>query len=120
METSMSTEKVAKEFTDALKSGEYAKAESFWADDVVSLEARSGDMAEVRGKEAVHGKGEWWMANHEVHRFDTYGPYVNGDQFALRFSIDVTQKQSGERIQMEEVGLYTVKGGKISEERFFY
>jgi ketosteroid isomerase-like protein len=116
----MSTQDVAKEFTDALKRGDFPKAESFWSDDVVSLEAQAGDMREVRGKAAVHGKGEWWSANHEVHRFETHGPYVNSDQFALRFSIDVTRKQSGERVQMDEVGLYTVRDGKITEERFFY
>jgi ketosteroid isomerase-like protein len=116
----MSTQKVAKEFTDALKSGDYPKAESYWADDVVSVEAREGDMKEVRGREAAHAKGEWWMANHEVHSFNTTGPFINGDQFALLFAIDVTQKASGERIKMDEVALYTVRDGKISEERFFY
>jgi ketosteroid isomerase-like protein len=55
-----------------------------------------------------------------VHGFETSGPYVNGDQFALRFKIDVTPKASGQRTQMEEVGLYTVRDGKIAEERFFY
>ncbi|HJS79372.1 MAG TPA: nuclear transport factor 2 family protein [Vitreimonas sp.] len=116
----MSTADVAKAFTDALKAGDFPKAESSWSDNVVSYEAQDGPMREVRGKEAVHGKGEWWTENHEVHRFETHGPYVNGDQFALRFSIDVTRKQSGERVSMEEVGLYTVRNGKIVEERFFY
>jgi ketosteroid isomerase-like protein len=116
----MSTQDVAKAFTDALKKGDFAKAESFWSDDVVSIEAQEGEMREVRGKAAVHGKGEWWNANHEVHSFEAHGPYVNGDQFALRFAIDVTPKQSGQRIAMDEVGLYTVRDGKITEERFFY
>jgi ketosteroid isomerase-like protein len=44
---------------------------------------------------------------------------VNGDQFALRFSMDVTPK-GGARLQMDEIGLYTVRDGKIVEERFFY
>jgi ketosteroid isomerase-like protein len=116
----MSTQKVAQEFSTALKSGDYVKAESFWADDVLSVEAREGDGKEARGREAVHAKGEWWMANHEVHNFNTTGPFINGDQFALLFAIDVTQKASGERIKMDEVALYTVRDGKISEERFFY
>ena len=42
------------------------------------------------------------------------------DRFALRFLIDVTPKESGKRMQMDEVGLYTVRGDKIVEERFFY
>ena len=116
----MSIQKVAQDFSDALKSGDYLKAETYWADDVVSVEAREGDMKEVRGREAVHAKGEWWTANHDVHSFNTAGPFINGEQFALFFAIDVTQKTSGERIKMDEVALYTVRDGKISEERFFY
>ena len=45
---------------------------------------------------------------------------VSGDQFALRFKFDITPKATGERATMDEVGLYTVKDGKITEERFYY
>ena len=45
---------------------------------------------------------------------------LNGDQFAVRFHFDVTVKETGERRVMDEVGLYTVRNGKIVEERFFY
>jgi ketosteroid isomerase-like protein len=116
----MSTADVAKDFTAALKAGDFPKAESFWSDNVVSYEAQEGPMHEVRGREAVHGKGEWWTANHEVHGFEISGPYLNGDQFSLRMIMDVTPKESGKRISMDEIALYTVRGGKITEERFFY
>jgi hypothetical protein len=116
----MSTADVAKEFTAALKVSKFEDAEKLWSDEVVSIEAMDGPMKEARGRPAVHAKSEWWFANHEIHKFETAGPFVNGDQFALRFSIDVTQKESGNRVQMDEVGLYTVRDGKIVEERFFY
>jgi ketosteroid isomerase-like protein len=116
----MSTAEIAKQFTAALQAGKYDDAERLWSDDVVSLEAQDGPMKEARGRAAVHAKSEWWFANHNVHKFEAAGPYVNGDQFAVRFSIDVTQKETGNRVQMDEVGLYTVRGGKIAEERFFY
>jgi len=116
----MSIANIAKDFTAALKAGDFAKAESFWSDDVVSIEAQDGPMHEARGREAVHGKGDWWTANLDVHSFETRGPYVNGDQFTLDFTMDVTRKQSGERVKMDEVGLYTVRNDKIVEERFFY
>lgn len=116
----MSTADVAKNFTDALKAGRPEEAERFWSEDVVSLEAMDGPMQEARGRAAVHGKGEWWVANHDVHSFETLGPYVNGNQFALRFKIDVTPKATGQRMQMDEVGVYTVRDGKIVEEQFFY
>jgi len=46
------------------------------------------------------------------------GPYVHGDQFVVRFKMEVTPK-GGKRMNLDEVGLYTVKNGKIVEERFF-
>ncbi len=94
-------------------------AESYWADDVVSREAMDGPMAVARGREAIFAKHDWWAENHEIHDTTVSAPMVNGDQFALRFTMDVTPK-GGARMQMEEVGLYTVRDGKIVEERFFY
>nr|WP_287213810.1 SnoaL-like domain-containing protein [Mesorhizobium sp.] len=38
----------------------------------------------------------------------------------MRFKFDITPKATGERVSMDEVGLYTVKNGKIAEERFYY
>ena len=51
---------------------------------------------------------------------DIDGPFVNGNQFILRFSVDLTVKETGARMTMDETGLYTLKDGKIAEERFFY
>jgi ketosteroid isomerase-like protein len=117
----MTTAEVANAFTDMLKAGDHAGAAAkFNAPDIVSLEAMDGPMARVQGTEAVKAKGDWWNANHEVHDLKTAGPYVNGDQFIVHFSIDVTPKQTGQRMQMQEAGVYTVKDGKIVEERFYY
>lgn len=116
----MDTAAVATAFTDLCAAGDFDQAgETFWADDVVSLEPMPGDMARVEGREAVAKKGEWWAQNNEVHGVEVEGPFVFGDQFAVRFSMDVTPK-GGERLQMDEIGLYTVRDGKIVEERFMY
>jgi ketosteroid isomerase-like protein len=77
-------------------------------------------MAVCHGKEAVKQKSDWWYSAHQVNRLSVEGPYVNGDSFAVRFSLDVTVKASGETRAMDEVGVYKVKDGKIVEERFFY
>jgi len=90
-----------------------------WADDVVSIEPM-GPTLETRGKAAVRGKGEWFAANHEMHSFTATGPYLHGDQFAVRFVADMTFKGTGERRTMDEIALYTVKDGKIVEERFLF
>jgi ketosteroid isomerase-like protein len=113
----MNTREVADAFTALLREGQDA-GEAFWHEDVSSIEAM-GERRAVHGIEAVRGKSAWWVANHEVHSFEVEGPYVNDDQFALHMRIDMTVKATGQRMQMVEVGLYTVQGGKVVQERFF-
>lgn len=117
----MTIQDIANDLVALCKAGDFETAgEKYWADGVVSIEAMPGDMARVEGKDAVRAKGEWWAGAHEVHSSTVEGPYVNGDQFVVRFTMDLTQKASGQRMTMDEVGLYTVRDGKIVEERFFY
>ncbi len=119
----MTTTEIAAAFAALCKAGKHEEAGAqFWSDDIVSIEAGSPDGGDpaARGRAAVNAKGEWWYANHEIHSVETFGPYVNADQFALRFAMDVTMKANGTRMQMDEVGIYTVADGKVVEERFFY
>jgi ketosteroid isomerase-like protein len=119
-EITMTTSEIAKAFTDMLKAGDHEGAVKFHAADVVSLEAMDGPMARIQGTAAVKAKSDWWYGAHTVHNVTTEGPYVNGEQFALVFDMDITAKETGVRMQMKEVGLYTVKDGKVVEERFMY
>lgn len=114
----MSIDQIAKDFTAAVIADDAAAYQAFWADNIVSLEPGEDEMARSEGREALLAKHAWWEANAEMHSVTTDGPYIFGDQFALRFTMDVTMQ--GERTQMAEVGLYTVKDGKIVEERFMY
>lgn len=117
----MTTRELAEAFAALCKEGRHHEAgQRFWSDDVVSIEAMDGPMARQAGRAAVEAKTAWWVANHEIHGGSTTGPFVNGDQFTLIFELDVTAKQTGQRMQMQEVGLYTVRDGKVVEERFFY
>ena len=58
----------------------------------------------------------------EVHDAKVEGPFLHGeDRFGMIFEMDVTEKASGQRSQMKELGVYTVDGaGKIIREEFFY
>jgi ketosteroid isomerase-like protein len=116
----MTTSDIAKDLVALCAAGKFDEAgEKYWADDAVSREAMDGPMARMQGKDALRGKGEWWANAHEVHSSTVGGPYVNGDQFIVRFTMDVTVKESGQRMSLDEAGLYTVKNGKIVEEAFF-
>ena len=96
--------------------------ESLYASDIVSVEAAAfpGQPAELKGKEQVKKKSQQWGENNTVHSAEVNGPYPHGDRFAVRFLYDITQKQSGKRMKMDEMALYAVKDGKIVREEFFY
>jgi len=116
----MTTQELAQAFTQLCRDGELDEAgRRYWSDDIVSCEPMEGAMAEIRGRAGVEQKGQWWYANHEVHKVEVGGPYVHGNQFVVRFTMDVTPKGQA-RMSMDEVGLYSVKNGKIVEERFFF
>ncbi|MGI8990850.1 MAG: SnoaL-like domain-containing protein [Bryobacteraceae bacterium] len=119
----MSTSEIAKDLVDLCRKGKNMDAISkYYSDNIVSVESTSapGMPAEMKGLEAVKGKNQWWIANHEVHSAEANGPYIGDNQFAVEFNYDVTQKGSGKRMQMNEMALYTVAGGKIVHEHFFY
>ncbi len=116
----MTTQQVAQDLVSLCKAGKFEEAgEKYWSDDVLSVEP-TGDNAVSRGKQAARQKGEWWSTHHDVHQVKVDGPYVNGDEFTVHFEMDVTNKDNGQRMKMDEVALYRLKGDKIAEERFFY
>jgi ketosteroid isomerase-like protein len=96
--------------------------DELFAKDAVSVEAGAppGMDRTATGLEAIKGKSKWWAENHTVHKADLAGPYPHDDRFAVRFTYDVTNKPSGKRFTMDEVGLFTIKDGKIAKEEFFY
>ena len=115
----MSTHDIARDLVKLCMQGKFAEAgEKYWADNVLSVEAM-GDNPEIRGKDAVRKKGEAWESANTVHTFAVEGPYVNGEQFVVRFKMDISEKVGGKRQSFDEVGLYTVRNDKIAEERFF-
>lgn len=122
----MSALETGKQLVDLCRKGKHLDAvEKLYARNVVSIEAQgSPEMpAKMEGIAAVRGKNQWWLANHEVHDAKVEGPFIGPqkDQFAVHFAFDVTNKPSGQRMQMSEVALYTVnRAGKIKQEEFLY
>ena len=113
----MSIQELAKSFTGLCAAGKFDQAgEQYWSEAVVSREPMG---AVATGLAAVIEKGKGWAANHEIHGVKIEGPFVSGDQFIVRFTMDITAKEHG-RMTMDELGVYTVKDGKIVEESFFY
>lgn len=119
----MSTAEIAKGLTDLCRQNKNMEAiEKYYSNAIVSVESTSapGMPAEMKGIEAIKGKNKWFFDNNELHHEEVNGPFVGEKQFAVEFKMDVTQKASGKRMHMEEMALYTVEGGKIVREHFFY
>jgi len=117
----MNTEEVAKRVVELVrKQAWYEALDTLYDDNIASVEAYSmgGESPETRGKEGVRGKIDWWVNAMEVHSFDAKGPFVGHDRFVVQYDADVTDKNSKERRKMSEVGVYTVKDGKIVREEF--
>ena len=119
----MDTKDVANDIIAMLNTGEFeACGAKYWADDVTSTEPGGppGMDPVSKGKAAVEAKSKWWSDNHETEGLEIEGPYVNGDQFTCRFKMKVKVKATGQMMDMDEHALYTIKNGKITEEKFFY
>jgi hypothetical protein len=115
----MTTQEIAKGFTELCSAGKFEEAgQKYWSDKVVSIEPMSGQWARVEGRPAVEGKGKWFSENHEIHNVRVEGPFVNGDEFVVRFEMDLTPKGKS-RIKTTETGLYKVRNDKIVEEKFY-
>lgn len=93
--------------------------EMYWSPQIVSCEGVGVGM-EWRGLKAVEEKNAGWMADHVIHGASAEGPYVGSTGFAVKFRMDVETKSAGKRETMEEVGVYTVRDGKIVREEFMY
>ncbi|HMN40438.1 MAG TPA: nuclear transport factor 2 family protein [Phycisphaerales bacterium] len=99
--------------------------DTLYADDVVSIEAMEmpGMPARTEGLAAVKARKKAFYDNSTIHSSTCEGPWPHGDRFIVTFSIDMTAKagpMAGQRMQMKEAALFTVKNGKITQEEFFY
>jgi hypothetical protein len=116
----MNTEQVAQKVVELVRKQAWREALStLYSNDIVSVEARgNGESPEKRGLDAVRAKTDWWIDAMELHGCKVNGPFVAHDRFVVQYDIDVTDKTSKKRMQMSEVGVYTVKDGKIIREEF--
>jgi hypothetical protein len=73
------------------------------------------------GRKAVDAKCHAWMNAHTVHSCKASGPFVGATGFSVLYDMDVESKDGTmPRMKMQEVGVYTVKKGKVVQEEFMY
>ncbi|MEL7481020.1 MAG: SnoaL-like domain-containing protein [Pseudomonadota bacterium] len=126
MATPQELMEIGQKLVDYCNAGQEAEClNQLYSEEAVSVEAMpmpGQTSAEAPGLEAIRGKHDWWNGAHEIHSSKAEGPYVHGDdRFSVIFDMDVTNRESGERTQMRDIGTYFVNdAGKIVREEFAY
>ncbi|MFO0873821.1 MAG: SnoaL-like domain-containing protein [Phycisphaerales bacterium] len=122
----LATQKVAERLAELCSTGKNQQAiQELYADNARHVEAMEmpGCPRIIEGKATLLQKGEKFAKTTQVHGATCSKPTVNGDQFVCTMTLDCTSSEgpmAGQRMNMSETALYTVKNGKVVEGKFFY
>lgn len=117
----MNTWGVAKKWKEMCQNGKNLECiNELYADNVVSKEMPGMPGEKIVGKQNVWNKNKEWLDSVEkVHSSSISAPIVAGNHFTTRMDFDVTFKDRG-RQHLEELAVFEVKDGKITNEQFLY
>jgi hypothetical protein len=124
----MGTQDVANRLHQCCTTGKFREAiEELYADHARHIEAMEmPDSPYSRiseGKDKLLEMSDYWENCNEVHSFECSKPIVNDNQFVCDMTMEVTSNEgpmAGQRMNMQEICLYTVENDKITEAKFFY
>lgn len=115
---------VAGEFTALLAAGDpQTAAQRYWAQDISILEpvsATDSDPNPVTGFTAAQKRLENWLRGKAMEDVLVDGPFITGENFALFIDMELIDQATGARAPFSEIAIYTVRDGKITEERHFH
>lgn len=115
--TGASPEQIGRELVNDFNAGKAEVTTKLWSPQLVSIE---GMGMQWKGMKSVEAKNASWSEQNVVRGASAEGPYIGSTGFAVKFRMDIEERASGKRVTMEEVGVYTVKNGKIVQEEFMY
>ena len=119
-----SLNEIADEFTALMAAGDPQTAgQKYWAQDISILEPVSptgGDLNSVTGFAAAQIRLENWLRGKAMNDVLIDGPFITGESFALFIDMELIDHATGARAPFSEIAIYTVRNGKISEERHFH
>ena len=91
-----------------------------YSPDIESIEeGNASEIGHVKGMEGLKKKGAGLSRNFEVHSIKASALTVADNWFSVKFEIDTTDKNSGERSGLSEIGMYKVENDKIVKEHYF-
>lgn len=122
------THDVADRFYALCNQGKFDQAMAdLYADDARHVEAMEMPGTDCKriteGKPALLKMSEQFNKSTTIHSCWVSKPPVNGDQFVCEMKMDSTSHAgpfAGQRTQVQEYSVYTVRGDKITEAKFFY
>lgn len=116
-------QEVANTLVALCREGRYNEAmRTLYAANAVHVELYSfnGKPTRTEGLEALMASAKEWDETFEMHGSEISEPLLAPGCFAIRTKCDTTHKPSGKRMPMEELCVYTVEDGKITQVNFFY
>jgi hypothetical protein len=121
----MTTQELATRYREMMNDRKFLEIQdTYYAEDVVCQEMEKatamGLAVITHGREAVKAKGVARRATIETtHSYNCSEPLVAGEFFSVVLKQDVTFK-GRPRMNVEEIGIFQVKDGKVIKEQFFY
>lgn len=117
----MNTQEVANRWAEMCRTGQSLECiDELYADNITSREVPGVPDELTSGKQNVWNKSKDWLDNvEEFHSGEVSDPVVAGNHFTSKMTFDITFKDRGRQF-MEEVAVFEVQNGKITNEQFFY
>ena len=121
MEATMKIDEIAPRFVNWRNTNNAGKLRAeLYSPDIESIEEwNTGEIGRVKGMEGLKKKGQSLSQQFEVHNIKASDAAVADNWFSVKFEIDTTDKKSGKRSVLSEIGVYKVEDGKIVKEYYF-
>lgn len=120
-QTTMKIDEIARNFVNWRNNDEAATLRAqLYSPDIESIEeGNNTEIGRVKGMEGLGKKGKALSRDFEVHHIKAFEPVVADNWFSVKFEIDTTDKRSGKRSTLAEIGVFKVDRGKIVKEHYF-
>ncbi len=117
----MTTQEIANRYYALAQEGRYSEIlQEMYHPDTESNEPQGAFLPNAKGMDQLLAKAENFNSMvEEMHGGYCNEPQVYGNYFSCTMGMDLTMKGQG-RMQMDELCVFKVEDGKITEENFFY
>lgn len=118
----MTTQEVANRLVELCRVGKFQQVvEELYAPDIISIEPEGVPNRIVKGLKAIAEKGIKFESRLEkINSSSMSDPIVAENFFSCNMLMNVQMKGIPFPIDMDEICVYNVNGGKIIKEEFFY